>query len=342
MGNGNELKKKRFKINRLHNPPNIPSSLDLVRSLADKSLTKRLSYSAAKDFRHSLLHRELMIEGRHLSKKAINNLAKGKGIPITEEYVARIMRGAARGHMRDSIKKAGKGILKTGTNIGLKRSAIGNPSLEPTINLTGRILADVIKGEYNQERWWWEYGRHRDRVVSGIIGPVKLSDRRRVTRIEDLVEPKGEITIGNPIITRTRINRPVKLTKIKGLPKFKNGLVVGPKIDDIMKNKYMDKIKKYDPSLRPHKAGVPPSYKHNVNRTSNRLSKTSNSVLNNRLRRIWDQGNRPRYQVGSLRWMSEGLRSPRRSLIRKPYVRSRPSAPQPGSLRWMAQGLKRI
>ncbi len=48
------------------------------------------------------------------------------------------------------------------------------------------------------------------------------------------------------------------LNRIKGLPKIKGGLVLGPNIGDIFKSKYMDKIRKYVPPLRAHKPSFPP------------------------------------------------------------------------------------
>jgi len=52
------------------------------------------------------------------------------------------------------------------------------------------------------------------------------------------------------------------LNRIKGLPKFKGGLVPEPKIGNMMKSKQMDRMRKYVPPLRPHKPSVPPPYKH--------------------------------------------------------------------------------
>lgn len=271
MGNGNKFGRKKRVIrdyDEVQKFPKSPTSLDLATSLTDKSITKRLTSSAARDFRNSLLHRELKIEGRHLSKQAMANLARGKGIPTVEKYVAEITGEASKAHMKASLKKAGKAILKTGTNVGLKWSGISNPSLEPIINLTGYVLSDVIKGPYTWERWWWEHGRHHLRTAYGTTGSVKLSGLPLSDRIEDLVVPRGEVTIGRPIISRHNkpIQKAVTLNRIKGLPKFEDGIVQGSNIGDFFKSKYMDKMRKYVPPPLEHKPGVPPPFKHVSNK----------------------------------------------------------------------------
>ncbi len=69
------------------------------------------------------------------------------------------------------------------------------------------------------------------------------------------------------------------LNQIKGLPKFKRGLVPGPKIGDFFKNKQMVKMKKYTPPLRPHKPSFPPPFKYVQSKsTSQPFNWNSNAI----------------------------------------------------------------
>jgi len=72
----------------------------------------------------------------------------------------------------------------------------------------------------------------------------------------------GQIRLTLPQPRKSTKHQLPPLKRIKGLPKFKDGIVPGSNIGDNFKSKYMDKMRKYVPPLQPYKPSVPPLFKH--------------------------------------------------------------------------------
>jgi hypothetical protein len=84
-------------------------------------------------------------------------------------------------------------------------------------------------------------------------------------------------------VTKYGFKKGSTVTVPVGKINFKGGLVPGPDIGDIFKSNSMNKIKKYNPPLRPHKPSVPPMFKHGLGKlpshlgTSSRIGPTAKS-----------------------------------------------------------------
>lgn len=182
------------------------------------------------------------------SKLAPNNLATlaldivsmGRGSVLTRvvgksvaflrgtRAVARSSR-AARG--LDSVGKAAKAWSDTGSKLFKGRKAV-------------------------------KLGTTAARSLYGYDGTVSNRNANVLIPRPTLPNIASQIRVTLPQSRKSTKRQLPPLNRIKGLPKFKDGIVPSSNIGDIFKSKYMDKMRKHVSPLRLHKPSVPPPFKH--------------------------------------------------------------------------------